>query len=95
MLLQVYTSELAKFSWEDDSQEVLVAGDGIEGIEYGADSRVTDPKALVGTGVPEADAVQEGSRWLFRADEPIVNFESNGKPGSCAFLVPADEDGTF
>ncbi len=84
--MQVYTSELAKFSWEDKAQTVLVAGDGIVGIEI-AELGDVDPKSLVGTGVnTDPVSFDKGSRWQFREERPLVE---SGNGGSFAFLVPA------
>lgn len=86
--LQIYASELAKFSWLDDSETVLVAGSGITGI-VGSDGVPSDPRELVGTAA-EPTPVRKNSKWAFRADEPIVVSQNadGSERGRFAFLVP-------
>ncbi len=91
-LLQVYASELAKFSYKDESRTVLVAGADIKGVAHESDASEIDPMELVGRGVPSAKAVKKGTEWVFRSENPIVVKDNGGK---FAFLLPADEVAPF
>ena len=82
--MQVYASELAKFEFADKAQTVLVAGEGIVGIEIGETANL-DVKALVGAKNTDPTPIEAGSRWNFREDRPLVE---SGNGGTFAFLVP-------
>lgn len=82
--LQLYASELSKFYWADEEQTVLVAGEGVTGIVNPEDLRGVDPIALVGRGRPEPEAIEAGTKWAFRSENPIVQKDNGGQ---FAFLV--------
>ena len=82
--MQVYASELSKFEFEDKKQTILVAGEGIVGIEL-VEAADLDVTSLVGAKTSEAVAIDAGSRWSFRDERPLVE---SGNGGTFAFLVP-------
>jgi hypothetical protein len=86
--MQVYSSELSKFTFDGKNTDVLVAGEGIEGVEVVELSVDVDPKSLVGGAAQERDivAIKAGSKWNFREDRPLVE---SGNGGQFAFLTEA------
>ena len=83
--MQIYSSELAKFEFAPKSKTVLVAGEGIVGIEL-LEATDQDVASLVGAQASEPVAIEVGSRWTFRDERPLVE---SGNGGSFAFIVPA------
>jgi len=82
--MQIYSSELAKFEFAPKSKTVLVAGEGIVGIEL-AETADLDPASLVGAKASTPTPIEVGSKWEFRTERPVVE---SGNGGSFAFLVP-------
>ena len=83
--MQVYASELSKFSYADKAKTILVAGAGIQGVPVVEVTEESDPRDLVGTAVAEPTKIKEGSEWLFRDERPLVPSKNGG---IFAFLTP-------
>ena len=84
--MQVYASELRKFTYGDKAKTILVAGEDIVGVPVLEVDEDTDPSQLVGeAAVAEPQAIPAGSEWLFRADRAVVPSKNGGL---FAFLTP-------
>lgn len=86
-IMQVYASELSKFTYADKAKTILVAGADLQGVPVIEVNEDSDPRALVGTGSASADPVviKEGSQWMFREDRALVPSKNGGV---FAFLTP-------
>lgn len=83
--MQVYASELRKFTYADKAKTVLEAGPDISGVPVIEVNEDLDPSLLVGTAEQEPTPIAEGSRWKFREERAIVESE---RGGVFAFLTP-------
>ena len=84
--MQVYASELSKFTYADKAKTILVAGADIVGVPVQEISAEVDPSTLVGaTGAAEPVPIPEGSKWQFRSERTLVESK---RGGMFAFLTP-------
>ena len=83
--MQIYSSELSKFEFDGRSKTVIVAGEGVVGIEL-TEAVNQDVASLVGAQASEPVAIEAGSKWTFRDERPLVESDNGG---SFAFIVPA------